>query len=97
MLLHAVGEGEAELGVGFQFFGQTERHFVGAVHGIVVQIEQHVFAVPDEVAERAGRRAAPDGVPVLDFAPVMIAGVIVEQEVVDVFGEIELLSDFFEL
>ena len=97
MFLSAVGKGEAKFGVRPEFLRQPEWHFIRIADGVVIQVLQDLFAIPNDILERQRWRPAVDGVPVLIFADVLIAGVIVQKEVVNEFRDVEKCLQFFVL
>src|SRR5262245_60705326 len=58
---------------------------------------ENLFAVPDDVLEWRASGSAPDGIPVFVFAPIFVAGVIIEQRVGNEFSDIEQALDPFVL
>src|SRR3954471_6009937 len=97
MFLSAVGKGQAKFRVSTEFLGQPERHFIRIADRVVVQVLQNLFAIPNNILERQWWRPAPDGVPVLIFADVLVAGVILQQQVVNEFGDVEMCLQLFVL
>jgi hypothetical protein len=95
VLLDAVGKSQAKLGVLSKSLGQMHGRLNRRIHCVVTQPLQDLFAVPNKVLKRAGRSTAADGVPILVFAPVLVTGVVVEQQVIDELSEVELLLEPF--
>src|ERR1041384_7067850 len=89
MLLHSIGKRKAKLRVALQFFREMERRLVRLRHSVVVQVMKNLFAIPNQKLEGPGWRAPANRVPVFVFSPILIAGVVVEQKVIDVLSDIQ--------
>src|SRR5882672_3502735 len=97
MTLCAISESKSKLWRCSKFFGQLKRYPERIAYRIIIQTLQDLFAIPDLVLERARRSAPPDGIPVFVLTPILVTPVVIEQEIVDILGEIDVALEPLQL
>src|ERR1019366_227358 len=79
-----------------QLVEQARRAFVVVeIQHVSLEISKRAFRVPDEELEAAAGRSRADGKPVRGAIPVRVAGVKVQDQIVNQFGQIKVTANFF--